>query len=69
MKYDLIEEFDLKQLIGSCNHLIIKLVNMFNEGNLSCWTTNNSHSRRDQHYMALMVISFYNHNPNYYMIA
>ena len=40
LKYYLIEEFDLKQLIKSCNHwlnhLTLKLVNIFNQGNLSC---------------------------------
>ena len=69
MKYDLIEEFDLKQLFRSCNqwwnNLIIKFVNIFNQGNLSCWTTNNSHSIRTQHYMTLMVLTFYSHNPKY----
>ena len=69
LKYDLIEEFDLEQLIRSCdhlwNHLIIKFVNMFNQCNIFCWTPNNSNSRRNQHYMALMVIRFYYHNPNY----
>ena len=45
LKYDLIEEFDLKQLIKSCNHywnhLIINFVNMFNQNYISCSTTNN----------------------------
>ena len=56
--------FNRRVWFKSINQIMQSLMKSFNyqvckyQSNLSCWTTKKSHSRRAQHYMALMVISF-----------